>query len=480
MTAPPRTAGLEAAARAAGIAPADLEEFFELLRFPSVSALPERRESVAACADWLAGLLRRWGLEAECVTAADGAPPVVVARSAPKPGLPAVLIYGHYDVQPAEPLELWESPPFEPHVRDGMVAARGATDNKGQTFSLLLGVKHLLAGGGGLPANVKIVLEGEEEVGSPHFGAFLERHAARLACDAALIADTSMVAPGWPALTLGLRGILCVEIAAKGPRRDLHSGMFGGPATNPALALCKALAGLTDDGGTIRIPGFYDDVRPVPEEELAHWRELPWDAAWFERTTGLRPVAGEPPSGCGREERSYSLLERLWARPTAEINGLTSGHQGDGSKTIIPARASAKLSFRLVPDQDAGRLAPVVTEWLRRAVEAQGVEAEAVFDHGGEPFHMPPDDPAVRAAAESLEAVFGRRPALVREGLSIPAALLLRRHLGAPVVLAGLGLPDCQAHAPNETFPLAHLGLGAAFLADFLRRAAARLQPRAG
>lgn len=426
-----------------------LETFFEFLRFPSISARPDRASDVRACAEWLSGLLASWGLSSE--VRETGGAPLVLARSAVDPHKNTVLLYGHYDVQPVEPLNLWTTPPFEPAVRDGLIYARGATDNKGQTFSHLIGLHELLTQGE-LPVNLILLVEGEEEVGSPHLGAFLRQNRAALACDVALISDTSMIEPGWPALTLGLRGIACFEIEVTGPRADLHSGMFGGATPNPALALSLVLARLHDEHGRIAIPGLYDTVLPLSELERAAWEKLPWQEAWFQENTGIAPTAGE---------QGVSILERVWARPTAEINGLTSGHQGAGSKTIIPSRASAKLSFRLVPDQDPDVIAALVATWLEQQFTAEGLAATITYDHGGLPFHTPAENPFIQSAAEALEEVFGRAPALTREGLSIPVAAMLSSELKVPVVLAGLGLPDCQAHSPNETYPVAHLTLGA-------------------
>lgn len=423
--------------------------FFDYLRFPSISALPAHAQDVRACAEWLADLLSGWGLPTELRE--TGGAPVVLTKTIRIPGRPTVLLYGHYDVQPVEPLELWNHPPFEPVECDGLIFARGATDNKGQTFSHLVGLKRLLDQGT-LPVNLIILLEGEEEVGSPHLADFIEKHRNELQCDCAVISDTSMIAEGWPALTLGLRGIGCFEVTALGPRVDLHSGMFGSATPNPALALSRVLARLHDEDGRITIPGFYDAVLPISDLEKASWNSLPWDETWFQNTTGIAPRGGE---------RKYSVLERVWGRPTAEINGLTSGHQGAGSKTIIPSRASAKLSFRLVPHQDPEHVVDLVTSWLETELAKEGVGAEVEYDHGGLPFYIAPDHQCIQAAATALHSVFGRAPAFTREGLSIPVAALLSQQLGIPVLLAGLGLPDCNAHAPNESFPASHLELGA-------------------
>ncbi len=441
--------------------PSELELFFDYLRFPSISAQPSHRGDSRACAAWLVKLLASWNLRAD-LHETNGAP-VVVARTEPRADAGTILLYGHYDVQPIEPAELWQTPPFEPAVRDGRVHARGATDNKGQTFSHLIGLRRLL-GQGPLPANLIVVLEGEEEIGSPNLGPFLHAHREELACDVALISDTSMIGPGRPALTLGLRGIACFEVAVHGPRVDLHSGMFGGAASNPAQTLSRILARLHDENGRIAITGIYDDVLPISEIERDAWRQLPWDEKWFAQTTGASTSAGET---------GIPILDRVWARPTAEINGLTSGHQGPGSKTIIPAVATAKLSFRLAPRQNPERVSKLVVEWFERQFDAAGMRGEISFDHGGEPFYTPPDDPFIQAAIAALSDVFSRPPALTREGLSIPVAAMLQQELQVPVVLAGLGLPDCNAHSPNESYPLAHLEIGADLFAALMERFAA-------
>jgi len=435
----------------------ELEAFFDYLRFPSISASPEHASDSRACADWLCDFLASIGLNAS--VRETGGAPAVVATTPPIAEAPTVLLYGHYDVQPVDPIGLWATPPFQPSIRGGLVHARGATDNKGQTFSHLVGLWRILARGP-LSANLVVLVEGEEEVGSPHLGEFIRSNRELLACDVVLISDTSMVAPGWPALTLGLRGIACFEAAVRGPKADLHSGMFGGVIPNPALALARILARMHDSHGRIAISGLYDDVVPTPEQELAAWKLLPWDEAWFARTAGVMTSAGET---------GVSTLERVWARPTAEINGLTSGHQGAGSKTIIPASASAKLSFRLAPRQDPHRVAEAVRAWFQSELAAEGLEGEIEYDHGGLPFYTPPDNPFIAAARAALTEVFGRKPALTREGLSIPVAALLQTEFDAPVVLAGLGLPDCHAHSPNESYPLSHLDLGARTFAAMMR-----------
>lgn len=434
----------------AALSHAEVETFLDFLRFPSISAKPEHSGDLRDCAEWLSHLLGSWELDTAMHELPGGAP-VVLAQTAIVPGAPRVLLYGHYDVQPVEPVESWTSPPFEPEVRNGFIYARGATDNKGQTFSHLIGLARSLVKGT-LPVNLIVLLEGEEEIGSPRLGEFVRRHRDQLACDVALISDTSMIEPGWPALTLGLRGIACMEVTVNGPRADLHSGMFGGATPNPALALARILSRMHSPDGSITIPGLLTGVIPVADDELKCWHGLPWDAAWFENTTGVPATAGE---------RDRLVLERVWARPTAEINGLTSGHQGPGSKTIIPAVAEAKLSFRLAPGQDPDLVAEAVTAWFNDQLRIEGLSGSCHYDHGGLPFYTPPDNPFIAAARAALAETFGREAALTREGLSIPVAALLQRELDIPVVLAGLGLPDCNAHSPDESYPLAHLELGA-------------------
>lgn len=435
----------------------EAELFFEYLRFASISADPEYASEVNACALWLSSLLASWGMESK-VHESIGAP-IVLAKTVHLPDKPTLLLYGHYDVQPAAPLDLWISPPFEPEVRDGMIYARGATDNKGQTFSHLLGLRELLDEKSA-PLNVIVLLEGEEEIGSPNFQSFLNAHREELSCDVMLISDTSMIAAGKPALTLGLRGIACFDIIARGPATDLHSGMFGGATPNPALALSRTLARMIAPDGSIAIPGFENGSLPVPKEELKSWKSLPCDDSWFEAVTGIAPTGGE---------RVRPVLERIWGRPTAEINGLTAGYQGAGSKTIIPSVASAKLSCRLIPGQDPDAIAALVKMWVEQELRAEGVTGSVIYDHGGKPFYTAPDNPFIRAAKRAVERVFGIPPALTREGLSIPAAVMLQELLHVPVVLLGLGLSDCQAHAPNESYPLAHLELGPGLFRELAR-----------
>lgn len=438
---------------------AGLEDYLAYLRFPSVSADPARASDMRDCAAWLAAWLADAGLASEL--AETGGPPVVIA-STPRRHPRRVLLYGHYDVQPEDPAEGWTSPPFEPRVEGGVVTARGATDNKGQTMALLLGLRELMAEGGP-PVDVVVVVEGEEEIGSPRLATLLRARADQLAADVALVADTSMVDPGVPSITLGLRGISVLEVEVRGPSADLHSGQYGGAVANPATVLARLIAGLHDDAGRVAVPGFHDRVLPPSAAERESWAGLAYGDADLLAATGAPALVGE---------QGWSAIERVWARPTAEVNGLTAGHQGAGSKTIVPATATAKLSFRLVADQDPDDIAVLVTRHLHQSRPA-GVELHVRYDHGGLPYLLDPSSPAVAATRRAVLRVTGRPPALVREGLSVPIVAQIREVLGIDTILIGLGMPDCRAHSPDETFPVAHLALGAGICRELLAELAA-------
>lgn len=437
---------------------AQLQDFIAYLRFPSISADPACAPSMQACADWLQGKFTRMGFQARvCATAG---PPVVIARRTVATAKKTVLIYGHYDVQPVDPLALWRHPPFEPFLENGFIFARGATDNKGQTMAHILGAETW--GAGGPPVNLIFLLEGEEEIGSSHFADFISANREELACDAIIVSDTSMIAPDFPAITCGLRGIACLEIKVSGPAVDLHSGVFGGSVANPATELARLLAQLHDADGHVAVPGFYEAVAEVSPAELKSWRALPSYDAELLASTGSPAIAGE---------KGYSSRERVWSRPTAEINGITSGYQGPGSKTIVPREAVAKLSFRLVPNQKPREIADRVAAFFTARATA-GVKVEVTYDHGGDPYLTASDSRAFRAAQAALQEVFGREPALVREGLSIPTVSMFKRILGRDTLLIGLGLPDCAAHSPNESFPLRNLEQGIALHRVLLNRLA--------
>lgn len=425
-----------------------LENLLTLLRFPSISTDPERRGDVRACAEWLVDYCRSIGLTTELHETPGH--PVLVARSAPRPGLPTVLIYGHYDVQPVDPVELWASPPFEPEIREGRIYARGSTDNKGQHFAHLCGLADELAEKGGLPLNVIVLLEGEEEIGSPNLEPFLKAHAEELRCDIIAVSDTGMVGPGVPTLTYGLRGIACLEFRVSGPATDLHSGIYGGGVMNPATAVARLVASLHDAEGRVAVEGFYDTVRPLQDWEREQWSRLPDGDISTREETGVPEVFGEA---------GYSSLERRWARPTVEVNGIWGGYQGAGSKTVIPREAFAKLSCRLVPDQDPHEVMGLVKAHLERHCPP-GVRLEVHAGHHGQWYVMDPTGAQGLAAQRALESTFGKPSLLIREGGSIPIIRSFKDVLGKDTLMLGLALPDCQAHAPNENFPVANFEAG--------------------
>ncbi len=439
----------------------DLDLLFDFLRFRSVSTKPDHAPQMRACADWLCDLLRHGGFQAE--VAETGGHPAVLARGPEVPGKPTVLIYGHYDVQPEEPVDLWTSPPFEPTIRNKRVFARGATDNKGQILAHILGAIHLLEEQGALPVNLIFLIEGEEEVGSTNLDDFIRARRSELRCDIIAISDTGMVAEGHPTLTQSLRGIAAMEVIVRGPATDLHSGIFGGAVMNPATALVKLLAGLHDDQGRIAVPGFYDDVVKLDAAEREAMASLPVSESDYQRETGVLLLSGE---------EGFSTAERIGIRPTAEINGLTSGYQGEGTKTVLPSSASAKLTFRLVPNQKPDRALNLVEIHFQNLLPP-GVEMEIIRGHGGMPYALDMKSPWCGAALRALEATFGQKPALMREGGSIPIVQTFRDLLGSDTLLLGLAAPDCKAHAPDENFPLETFEAGIRLHQNLLRELAA-------
>ena len=421
----------------------------ELLKIPSVSADPAFAGDVARCAEWLAAWLGEAGFRAR--TEATGGHPAVVAEWRGAPGAPTVLVYGHYDVQPAVVGDGWATEPFEPQVRDGVLVARGASDDKGQVFAHCLGAAAHLKVHGKLPVNLVFLVEGEEESGSEHLEVFVEANRERLACDAVIVSDSAQFATGVPAITYGLRGLCYVEVTLRGPARDLHSGSFGGAVRNPANALAAMVAALHDADGRVTVPGFYDDVLPLQPWEREAFAALPFDREGFLQGLGVTEDWGET---------GYSILERLWARPTLDVNGLWSGYTGDGAKTVLPSRASAKISCRLVPDQDPETIADRLEERLR-ALCPPGCGLTFHRHHAARPVLVPVEEEAVRAAADALERGFGARPVFTREGGSIPVVETFRRVLDAPVVLMGFGRPDDGAHGPDEKLHLEDFHAGA-------------------
>lgn len=434
-----------------------LEELKEFLRIPSVSTLPEHAADVRRAAEFLAGELQRIGMEHVQVIPTAGHP-LVYADSLHAPGKPTVLCYGHYDVQPPDPLEEWISPPFQPEVRNGNIYARGAVDDKGQLWMHVKALEALLQGGS-LPVNVRLIAEGEEEVGGEAIAAFLREHPEQLAADVALVSDTDMFAPDLPTLCVGLRGMIYTEIEVHGARTDLHSGMYGGAAPNPFFALAQILAGLKDAEGRILIPGLAEMAERPSEAELAAWQQLPFDEpSYREHEVGSPELFGEP---------GYSVLERLWARPTLEVHGMPGGFTGAGAKTVIPAKALAKVSMRLVPGMEPQRVFSMLREAVAR-LTPPSVTSEVRLIHSGDPVVVRTDNPFVESATEAMREVFGRETVFVRGGGSIPIVGDFQRNLGIPTLLMGFGLSDDNLHAPNEKFHLANFYRGIESLVRFL------------
>jgi len=429
-----------------------VSELCEYLRFPSVSAQPTHRGDMQACAGWVMNHCRQIGLEARlCSTPGH---PIVVAKTprAKTKGRPRphFVVYGHYDVQPPEPLELWKSPPFEPRIAGGVLYARGASDNKGQNLAHLKAVEAYLKTGTELPCDITFVIEGEEEVGSSSLSSFLRKHRAELACDAIVISDTGMPTPKHPALTYALRGIIGFEVTLRGPSRDLHSGIFGGTVDNPAMALCQLLGKLRDNNGHVTIPGFYEGVQPLSAYERKQFARLPFNARDYQKFLGVPRLFGE---------RGFTPIEQRSTRPTLEINGLTSGYQGEGSKTIVPAWARAKITVRLVPNQEPAQVMKRIGQHLEKLCPPT-VRLETEWGHSAEPYLVSPAGLQAQAALRALKSAFGYEPVLVREGGSIPIVNDFKKIFHADSLLLGLALPDCNAHSPNETFHLSCFAKG--------------------
>ena len=443
--------------------PSSVERLKEFLRIPSVGTDPAYHAETRRCAEWLAGQLREIGFDAS--TRPTGGMPMVVGHWRGAPGAPHVLYYGHYDVQPADPFELWNSPPFEPAVVDGprgpRLVARGAVDDKGQVMTFVEAFRAWHDATGKLPVNVSVIIEGEEEAASASFVAFLEANQAELKADVCVVSDTGMIDVDRPAITYMLRGIAYLEVKITGPTRDLHSGMYGGAVPNPINVLTRILGQLHDAAGRVQIAGFYDDVREVAAPERDSWKDAGVDERAFLADAGLSVSQGE---------KGRSLLERLWSRPTCDINGIWGGYTGDGSKTVIPSHASAKLSCRLVPDQDPGKIMAAVECFLRERVPAD-CRLEVLDLGRGHPVRVPTDLPWLKAARQGIEEVFRRSPVLIGCGGSIPITAPLRELLGLDVLFVGFGLDDDRVHSPNEKFELACYEKGirthAAMLARF-------------
>ncbi len=423
-----------------------LEDYFCFLRFPSVSTDKQFASNVRECAEWVSQKLAAIGLESKVVPTAGH--PIVWARNEHRPGRRTVLIYGHYDVQPPDPLELWDSPPFEPVLKEGYVFARGATDNKGQILSHILGIQETIEQDHDLPVNLHLVIEGEEEIGSANLDDFLSQNHDALKSDVAVVSDTGMIERGVPTLSYGLRGVTALEVKVTGPKMDLHSGIFGGAVANPITALAQLLATLHDPEGRVAIAGFYDRVKPLENWEREAWRKLPIDGDKLVlKETGVPELFGEA---------GYNSLERIWARPTAEINGIGGGYQGKGTKTVIASHAMAKLTFRLVPEQEGDEILKLAKTHLRKNLP-KGVTLEITDGHSGPWYLTDPHSPIGEAAQRALRKAFNAEVALIREGGSIPIVSQFRSILGIETLLMGLALADCRAHSPNENFPLENL-----------------------
>ena len=434
-----------------------LEELFSLMRIPSISAQPEHHADMLRCAErWRELLLAAGADTAELIPSAGN--PLVFAEKHVADDADTILVYGHYDVMPAEPLELWQTPPFEPVVRDGRIWGRGADDDKGQTMIQVKAFEYLVRHGL-LRHNMKFILEGEEEIGSPNLAAFLAEHRERLRCDVIFVSDTSMLGADLPSLTTGLRGLAYWEVEVTGPNRDLHSGHFGGAVANPINVLCEMLARVVDGDGRIRVPGFYDDVEELPAAERAMLAAIPFDEEAYKQAIGVKALRGE---------RGYSTLERNACRPSFDICGIWGGYTGEGSKTVLPSKAFAKVSCRLVPHQDHAVISRLFADYLQ-SIAPECVRVEVRPMHGGQGYVCPIDHPAYRAAERGFEAAFGKRPLAVRRGGSIPIISDFERELGVKTILMGFGLESNAIHSPNENCRLDIFRKGIVAVVEALR-----------
>ena len=426
-----------------------VHELTEYLAIPSISALPQHKGDVRKAAEWTSAELTRVGLENVRLEETPGHP-IVYGEWLHAEGAPTILFYGHYDVQPVDPLDLWETPPFEATVRDGEIYARGAADDKGQIFMHFKAIEAHMKQNGRLPVNMKVLLEGEEEVGSENLDDFIRANRDLLKADVVVISDSPMFERGVPSICYGLRGLAYFQIDLRGSHSDLHSGSFGGAVANPAMVLAQILAQMKDKSGRIRIEGFYDDVVELTEEERSAWKQLPFNEKQYQRELGAPKLFGET---------GYSTLERVWARPTFEVNGLLSGFTGEGAKTVLPAVAMAKVSMRLVPNQDPDKVAQQFEEYVKK-VAPKTVEVKVTRMHGGRPWMTDYHNDYVQAASRAIEKGFGQKPVFNREGGSIPVVFTFQQELGLPSVLFGVGLPDENAHAPNEKLDLGNFHNG--------------------
>ena len=441
-----------------------LDELFDLIRIPSISARTENRADMDKAAQFIRDALLQAGADHAEVMATAGMP-VVYGHRVVDPSLPTVLVYGHYDVQPVEPLELWKSPPFEPEVRDGRIYARGADDDKGQLFMHIKAFE-LMNRTGTLACNVKFMVEGEEEIGSPSLKEFCRMRREMLQADVILISDTTMIAQDTPSITVGLRGLSYLEVEVTGPNRDLHSGLYGGAVANPANVLAKMIASLTDENNRITIPGFYDDVVEATPSERAAMARAPFDEEAYRKSLEIDAVSGE---------KGYSTPERTGIRPSLDVNGIWSGYTGEGAKTILPSKAHAKISMRLVPNQDSAKIDELFTRHFK-SIAPEGVRVEVKRLHGGQGYLTPIDFPAYRAAEKAVEDSFGKKPIPVRSGGSIPIVSDFEEVLGIKSILMGFGLDSDAIHSPNENYPLFNFFKGIETIPLFYARFAEELK----
>jgi acetylornithine deacetylase/succinyl-diaminopimelate desuccinylase-like protein len=437
-----------------------LDELKDFLRIPSISTLPEHQPDIARAAEFVAGAMRRAGLEnVEIIPTAKH--PLIYADWLHAPGKPTVLCYGHYDVQPPDPVELWHTPPFEPTERDGNLYARGSADDKGQFYMHLKAVEALRAVNGTLPVNLRFLVEGEEEIGGESIAKYVEEHPDKLKCDVALVSDTALYAEGIPTLCIGLRGLIYTEIEATGPMRDLHSGLYGGAAPNAVFGLVELLAKMKNPDGHINIPGMYDDVQPPAPAEKKSWASLPFSEQDFlKKEVGSTQLTGEP---------NYPVLEKVWARPTLEVHGIAGGFTGAGAKTVIPAKATAKVSMRLVPNQDPDKVVAAFKDFVKKNTPA-GIRTEVRILSAGPGLMVNPDHPAIQVAAKAFGEILNRETVFIRSGGSIPIVGDFARHLGVPTILMGFGLPDDGLHSPNEKYKIANYYTGIMTVAHFLEQ----------
>ncbi|MBI5726024.1 MAG: dipeptidase [Planctomycetes bacterium] len=435
-----------------------LAPLMEFIRFASVASAPDRADDCERAARWLVKYLRARGMKAR-VADVPGGRPNVLAELIVDRKKPTLLMYGHYDVQPAEPLNLWKTSPFEPVIKGGRIFARGASDDKGPIFAHLMAIEAWQKAGGGLPLNIKMFIEGEEEIGSPRVEPFVAKYADELAADAVLVSDSEFFSHGRPALTYAYRGLVCLELTVEGANQDCHSGRNGGVVANPIIALARLIAKMHDNSGRITLPGFYDDVAPLGDAERRAWKKLPFDEKALARSLGLKVLAGG--------EKGLPALERRWARPTLDCTGIRGGHIAEGPKTIIPARATVKLSSRIVANQNPNKIIAGYRKFVAKNLPA-GFKFHIEQQTAGWPLLVPLDTPALAAAKDALVEAFGVKPVFIRNGASVPVTAYFQRILGINPVLMGLGLPDDGLHGPNEKFDLNQLYRGSVAAAAFI------------